>query len=151
VETSAWRDWRFASLPEFVHNRFETAVAIPLATEGALGGLLTAARLAPGGFAPQEISALLGLRAPIEGLLSAVSSREENARLKLELQKVTDRLAGRKNIERAKGIIQTRNGWTEEEAYLHLRRLSRRTRKPMDEIARSVILNSTSRILSKIT
>jgi transcriptional regulator with GAF, ATPase, and Fis domain len=149
VETSAWRDWRLERLPEFVQNRFETAVAIPLATEGTLAGILTAVRLARDGFALQELSSLLSLQASLESLLAVAASREENARLKSELQRLTDRLAGRKHIERAKGIIQTRHGWTEEEAYLHLRRLSRKTRKPMGEIARSVIVHSTSGLSPK--
>jgi ANTAR domain len=149
VEISAWRDWRLECFPEFVQNRFETAIAIPLALEGRLAGILTAARLARGGFAVPELSSLLSLQAPLESLLAAGASREENARLKSDLQRVTDRLAERQHIERAKGIIQTRHGWTEEEAYLHLRRLSRRTRKPMREIARTVIVGSTSGLSPK--
>jgi hypothetical protein len=151
VATSAWKDWRLERLPEFVQNRFETAIAIPLLTEGRLGGLLTAARLAGNGFTLQEASSLLALRAPLENLLAAGASREENGRLKSELQKVSERLASRKHIERAKGIIQTRHGWTEEEAYLHLWRLSRKTRKPMGEIARSVIVHSTPGLSPRVS
>jgi AmiR/NasT family two-component response regulator len=42
-------------------------------------------------------------------------------------------------VERAKGILQAEFGWTEEEAYLHVRRLSRQNRLPMREIAINVI------------
>jgi hypothetical protein len=144
VESSAWRDWRLGPLPEFAHNRFQTAFAIPLTTEGTLAGILTAGRLVSQKFALPEATALLSLQSSLDSLLAITASREDNARLRSELQILTDRLAGRKQIERAKGIIQTRHGWTEEEAYLHLRRLSRKTRKPISEIARAVIVHSTS-------
>jgi signal transduction protein with GAF and PtsI domain len=144
MQTAAWLDSRIAPLPEFAQNRFETALTIPLTTEGTLAGILTAARLARSEFGAQEATSLLTLQTSLESLLAVAASREENARLKSELQRATDRLAGRKHIERAKSIIQIRHGWTEEEAYLHLRRLSRKTRKPMGEIARGVIVHFTS-------
>ena len=48
--------------------------------------------------------------------------------------------AGHRPFERAKGLLQSRNGLTEEEAYLHLRGESRRLRKPMRNLAEGVIL-----------
>ena len=115
---------------------FEWGVSIPLSTDGRVAGVLMAARLNGNAFTLQQETLLRALQLPLESLL-------ENARLKAELQRANERLAGRKNIERAKGIIQNRHGWTEEEAYLHLRRLSRKTRKPMGEIARSFITKTT--------
>jgi AmiR/NasT family two-component response regulator len=48
-------------------------------------------------------------------------------------------LADRKLLDRAKGLLQASFQWTEEEAYLHLRRTSRQRRTPMRDIAREVI------------
>ena len=59
--------------------------------------------------------------------------------LRLEIQKLTQKLAARRILERAKGILQAEFGWTEEEAYLHVRRLSRQNRIPMREIAINLI------------
>jgi AmiR/NasT family two-component response regulator len=59
--------------------------------------------------------------------------------LRREIEKLTQKLAARKILERAKGILQAEFGWTEEEAYFHVRRLSRRNRIPMWEIAVNVI------------
>ncbi len=64
----------------------------------------------------------------------------ENARLMSETLEMKRLLEARKVIERAKGILQHRDGMTEEEAYLHLRNESRRLRKPMRELAEAVIL-----------
>jgi len=64
---------------------------------------------------------------------------EENAGLRQELDKVSQRLADRKVLDRAKGLLQAHFSWTEEEAYLHLRRESRQRRTAMREIAQEVI------------
>ncbi|HET8549179.1 MAG TPA: ANTAR domain-containing protein, partial [Bryobacteraceae bacterium] len=49
-------------------------------------------------------------------------------------------LETRKLVERAKGILQSRNRITEEEAYLRLRNESRRLRRPMRDLAEAIIL-----------
>jgi signal transduction protein with GAF and PtsI domain len=40
LEKGAWQDWRFASLPEFLQNRFESTVSIPLIEAGKLNGIV---------------------------------------------------------------------------------------------------------------
>jgi GAF domain-containing protein len=64
----------------------------------------------------------------------------ENARLMSETLEMKRLLEARKVIERAKGILQYRDGLTEEEAYLHLRSESRRLRRPMKDLADAIIL-----------
>ena len=59
--------------------------------------------------------------------------------LRREIEKLMQKLAARRILERAKGILQAEFGWTEEEAYLHIRRVSRQNRTPMREIAVNVI------------
>jgi AmiR/NasT family two-component response regulator len=66
-------------------------------------------------------------------------SAAEVEELRREIEKLTQKLAARRILERAKGILQAEFGWTEEEAYLHVRRLSRQSRTPMREIAINVI------------
>jgi AmiR/NasT family two-component response regulator len=69
---------------------------------------------------------------PLAALLKASTLREE-------LQKMVQLLADRKALDRAKGLLQEALGWSEEHAYLHMRRLSRQQRMPMREIARQLI------------
>lgn len=59
--------------------------------------------------------------------------------LRREIEKLTQKLAARKILERAKSILQKEFGWTEEEAYLHIRRVSRQNHIPMRQIAVNVI------------
>jgi len=69
----------------------------------------------------------------------ATWSVREIARLKANLQIVNSRLARRKVVERAKGVLQTEQGLSEEQAYEHLRRASRRRRMPLTELAEEVL------------
>jgi signal transduction protein with GAF and PtsI domain len=64
----------------------------------------------------------------------------ENARLIAESLEMKRTLEERKIVERAKGILQHRNGMTEEQAYLSLRSESRRLRRSMRDLAEAVIL-----------
>lgn len=64
----------------------------------------------------------------------------ENTRLMSETLQMKRTLEARKIVERAKGILQSRDGLSEEEAYLHLRGESRRLRKPMRNLAEAIIL-----------
>lgn len=66
-------------------------------------------------------------------------STAEVETLRREIEKLTQKLAARRILERAKGILQAEFGWTEEAAYLHVRRLSRQSRTSMREIAINVI------------
>jgi AmiR/NasT family two-component response regulator len=55
------------------------------------------------------------------------------------LDEVQQRLSDRIVIERAKGVLLQRLGISEEEAYKRLRVLSRRQRRPIRDIAQSLL------------
>jgi hypothetical protein len=63
-------------------------------------------------------------------------------RLHSELVVVNDRLGTRKLVERAKGMLQAEHGLDEQQAYAHLRRLSRQRRMRMSEIATDLLATS---------
>ena len=64
----------------------------------------------------------------------------ENARLISEALEMRKAPEARKVIERAKGILQHRQGITEEQAYLNLRSESRRLQRPMRDLAEAIVL-----------
>jgi hypothetical protein len=75
----------------------------------------------------------------------ATWSVKEIAGLRSQLRTVTSRLAGRKLVERAKGVLQIDQGITEEGAYEHLRKLSRKRRITLAEMAEEVVREGTER------
>ena len=92
----------------------------------------------PESLAASEIPSAAGLASV------AVWSVYEVFRLHAELVVVNDRLGARKLIERAKGMLQAERGLDEQEAYAHLRRLSRKRRMRMSEIATDLLASSSS-------
>jgi GAF domain-containing protein len=139
LRDGAAADWRFAELPEFRSGRFEGVVSVPLVDQTRVVGMASFCRTRPAVFRPTELAFLLGLSLPLAALLTTSTMREE-------LQKAAQLLADRKLLDRAKGLLQETLGWSEEEAYLHIRRLSRQHRTPMREIARQVVQAGAARL-----
>lgn len=59
--------------------------------------------------------------------------------LEHRLRELEEEIAERKLTAEAKAILQDRRGMSEEHAHLHLRAISRKSRKPLREVARDVI------------
>jgi hypothetical protein len=125
-------DWRFETLAEFRKHRFAGVVSIPLQDAGEVVGVANFCRLQAAPLPPKELSFLLSLSLPLGALLNGAAVRDR-------LERMEQKLADSKMLARAKGLLQANLGWTEEEAYLHIRRLSRQNGIPMREIAREVI------------
>jgi len=139
LQQGASTDWRFADLPEFRAHKFEAVVSVPLVDSGAIVGMANFCRPDSGVITAGELGLLLELSLPLAALVAAPKLREE-------LNKTVKRLEDRKVVERAKGIIQETMGVTEEQAYMHLRRLSRRNRTPMRDIAERLIQSTQLRL-----
>jgi uroporphyrinogen-III synthase len=67
------------------------------------------------------------------------------ARLEEKSSQLSEELEARKIVERAKGILQRELQVSEEEAYLTLRRQSRKVRKTMKEVAQTIIRETGER------
>jgi hypothetical protein len=132
VHAAAWIDPRFAVLPEFRSHRFECVVSIPLVDTEATVGMVNFCRQEAGAVRPRELTLLSELGLPLAALVAAPVVRQQ-------LAQTEQRLADRKMLERAKGVLQERLGITEEQAYLHIRLLSRRRRTPMREVAARLV------------
>jgi signal transduction protein with GAF and PtsI domain len=140
----AWLDPAFDVLPEFRTNRFEAVVSIPLVHAGQANGLVNVCRLRTSAWKPRELSFLLSLSVPITGLLTAT---QVQMGLQREVARLSRELHDRKVLDRAKGLIQSRHSWTEEQAYFCMRNLSRRRRIPMRSIAEEVIATGADSVL----
>lgn len=66
-------------------------------------------------------------------------SAREITRLRGELRTVSERLAGRKLVERAKSALQVEQRISEEQAYAYLRGLSRRRRITLAELSAEIL------------
>ncbi len=69
----------------------------------------------------------------------AVTRFNELQQLNDELENLKDSLATRKLLDRAKGILMTAHGMTEQEAYRRMQQFSMAKRMPLKELAQSII------------
>ena len=136
LEREAWSDWRLERFPEFLRNRFQAAASIPLLDGGQAVGVANICRVAAATYQPREGAFLRSLSLPLGALLAHSKVRVQ---LESAVEELSRKLADRKLFDRAKGLLQVSYQWTEEEAYLHLRRTSRQRRTPMRDIAREII------------
>lgn len=140
LASSASSDPRFKRFPGLVEDTYEAFLSVPLVASGKVIGVINTHHREPHAHRAEEIALLTFLGEQMGGAISKSRLADENARLLEETLEMKRQLETRKRVERAKGILQTRQGLTEEEAYLRLRNESRRLRRPMRELAEAIIL-----------
>lgn len=126
---------RFRNLPE---DTFEAFLSVPILCRGKLVGVINLQHRKPYYHTEHEVRLLSSV-----GYL--VGAELERARLETENMQLSDRLESRKQIERAKGVLQRDFGLDEESAYRAMQRESRQRRKSMREIAEAILLNEDLR------
>jgi two-component system, response regulator PdtaR len=75
----------------------------------------------------------------VPAISTARARFDELAAARGEVENLTEALAARKSIERAKGILMEKEGVSEDEAFKRLRRASQTAGKPMRVIAEALI------------
>lgn len=73
----------------------------------------------------------------------ARSRFEQHLAISRELSEVNERLAARKSVDKAKGILMQTHGIDESEAYRRIQQQSMNARKSMKEVADAIILATT--------
>jgi GAF domain-containing protein len=136
LENNAWLDSRFAGFAEFRRHRFAGVISIPILSLGGAAAVLHVCRLRPSPLKALEFAFLQTLAPSIAALLEQESEADT---LRREVEKLSDQLATRKAVDRAKGILQEQFQFSEEQAYLSIRRMSRQRRLPMKDVATALI------------
>jgi AmiR/NasT family two-component response regulator len=72
-------------------------------------------------------------------IATARARHEELVAVRAEAASLTDALAARKAIERAKGLLMEREGLTEQDAFARLRKASQISGKPLKVVAEALI------------
>jgi two-component system, response regulator PdtaR len=75
----------------------------------------------------------------LPAIAAARARHEELATLREEAESLTEALAARKSIERAKGLLMAKEGLSEQEAFERLRRASQLAGRPLKVIAEALI------------
>jgi signal transduction protein with GAF and PtsI domain len=140
LSSRAASDPRFKSFVCLPEDTYEAFLSVPLITSGEVIGVINVHHKRSRQHTAEEVALLTHLAEQMGGAIAKARLLDENARLISETLEMKRLLEARKIIERAKGILQHRDGLTEEEAYLHLRGESRRLRRPMKDLGEAIIL-----------
>jgi signal transduction protein with GAF and PtsI domain len=133
-------DSRFKIFPALVEDTYEAFLSVPVVSAGKTIGVINVHHRERHPHTSEEVSTISFIGEQMGTAIGKSLLEEDNARLTEEAAEAKRQLETRKVVERAKGILQLRQGVTEEEAYLRMRNESRRLRKPMKELAEAIIL-----------
>ena len=142
ISREAFKDSRFQRFHELPEDRYEAFLSVPLFSRGRLVGVMNLQHRESHVYTSRDIRLLSTV-----GFLAGAEI--EMARLETENSDLSQQLATRKLVERAKGILQRDLGLTEEQAYLSIQRQSRQKRKTMKEIAEAIVLSEEVRSNSR--
>lgn len=137
---NAFSDARFRKFTALMEDTFQALMSVPLMSGGELVGVLNVHHRDPHFHTADEILLMACVGQQMGSAIALSRLRDENGRLQAEAQESRRRLDERKLVERAKGILQERYQLTEEQAYSRLRNESRRSRKPIRELATAILL-----------
>jgi hypothetical protein len=124
-------------LPAFARD-LQERVLLSLIFESVPVGLLFAGKNSGPWSSPEHLILENWIPALAAVLACQVLQREMQA-MGGEREQLRRKLAERKLLERAKGILQARNGVTEEQAYMELRRIARQNRVTLAEAASRIV------------
>jgi GAF domain-containing protein len=131
---------RFREFSSLLESTFHALLSMPLVGRGEVIGVLNVHHREPHEHTTDEILFMTIVAQQMASAIALSRLAVENARLRAATQEVKKRLEERKVLERAKGVLQERFKLSEEQAYVRLRNESRRSRKPIRELAEAVLL-----------
>lgn len=140
LSSRAFADSRFKHFTTLIEDTYEALISVPLIRGGEVIGVLNVHHREPHEHTPDEISILCFLGEQMGGAIAYSTLADRNSKLKKEASLVRQQLEERKIVERAKGVLQQRFAFSEEEAYRRLRDESRRQRRSIREVAEAVLL-----------
>jgi len=140
LSADAFKDDRFKSFPVLVEDTYQAFASVPLVSGGELVGVVNVHHREVHEHTADEIALLTFIGEQMGAAVAKAELAKENLRLQEQTEEMKRQLETRKLVERAKGILQSRHGFSEEESYLRMRNESRRLRRPMRELAEAIIL-----------
>lgn len=130
---NASHDARFKVFTELPEDTYEAMLSVPIVSRGRVVSVINVQHKNPHVYTPREVKA-------ISTIGHLVGAAIEMARLENEVTQLSDKLATRKVVERAKGIMQRDLSISEEAAYAMIQKQARHRRKSMKEISEAILL-----------
>ncbi|MDD5660105.1 MAG: GAF and ANTAR domain-containing protein [Actinomycetota bacterium] len=116
-------------------ENLSSMLCVPLHVKGKVIGVLNLYTSKPHSFNDYEINIL-------STVADAAAIVIENSKLIVETKIIREELESRKSVERAKGILMSDLGLTEDEAFKKIQKFAMNNRIPMREVAEAIIMSS---------
>ena len=133
IPRDASHDPRFRFFTELPEDTYHSFLSIPVISRGRVVSVINVQHREP--YRSRRARSSPSLPSDISSAPAI-----ELARLENEIAELSDKLAMRKIIERAKGLVQAEFGISEEEAYSIIKKQARSRRKTMKEIGEAILL-----------
>lgn len=133
LNSKAYEDSRFKFFKELPEDRFEAFLSVPIIDREGVVGVINLQHSSIYQFTQNQIKT-------VEAIVKIIASAFEKVILERKVDYLEDKLAERKVIEKAKGILMKERKLTEEGAFQMIRHEAMKKRKPMKQIAEAMIL-----------
>lgn len=140
LSSKAFADPRFKTFSALVEDTYEALLSVPLVSGGEVIGVLNVHHRDQHVHTPDEIALLSFVGEQMGVALTHSHLSDACVRLQEEASQIRQQLEDRKLLERAKGFLQQKFALTEPEAYRRMRDESRRSRRPIRDIVRAILL-----------
>ena len=134
ISEHASLDPRFKVFTELPEDTYQALLSVPVISRGRVVSVINVQHKDKHVYSAREVKA-------ISTIGHLVGAAIEMARLEHEISRLSDKLATRKIVERAKGVMQRELLISEEEAYLIIQRQARQRRKSMKEVGEAILLS----------
>ncbi len=133
IASNAPEDPRFKCFGHIIEDTYDAFLSVPLMSQGTVAGVVNIHHREAHEHTSEELEA-------IAFIAEQVGNAVARAHLAEQVERLSDELATRKVVERAKGILMRNRNLTEEQAYLLMRTEARKSRRPMKQLAEAIIL-----------
>lgn len=134
LRCAAYEDKRFHTFTNLAADRYEAFLSLPMLYHKKLIGVLNVQHRKPYDFSDREVKLL-------QTVATATAGAIENARLFEQTTLLSEALAARKLIEKAKGKLMKQYQISEEKAYRWMKKRAMDLRKPMRDIAEAILIS----------
>lgn len=139
IPENAWQDSRFKLFQGLPEDRYEAFLSVPVSFKGKMIGVINVQHRKPKNKNPGRIKLLQTIAGLVAGAIENARLHEESQKKSLIIQGLSEDLETRKRVERAKGVLMQKRGWSEAESFRWIQKESMIRRRPMREIAESVL------------
>lgn len=133
LNEKAYADERFKYFKELPEDKYEAFLSVPITDKDGTIGVVNLQHKSPYQFSDEQV-------ATVQALVQIIASAFAKVLLDRKVGTLSEKLAERKVVERAKGLLMKHDKISESAAFSQIRREAMRKRKSMREIAEAVIL-----------